>query len=69
MAQAPVVTDQYAILAQRLQTLTRVMTTNAPIAQTPKQLVWTLNKAKLASWRHTGTGPRYRKAGKCVPTP
>jgi len=47
MAQAPVVTDQYAILAQRLQTLTRVMTTNAPIAQTPKQLVWTLNKAKL----------------------
>lgn len=26
----------------------------------------TLNKAKLAYWRHTGTGPRYRKVGKSV---
>jgi polyhydroxyalkanoate synthase subunit PhaC len=31
----------------QLQTLTRVMTTKAPIAQTPKEVVWTLNKAKL----------------------
>ena len=26
----------------------------------------TLNKAKLALWRHEGTGPRYRKVGKAV---
>jgi polyhydroxyalkanoate synthase len=47
MAQVQVVTDQYPIFAQRLQTLTRVMTTKASIAQTSKELVWTLNKAKL----------------------
>src|SRR5260370_1164787 len=47
MAQVQVVTDQYAVFAQRLQTLTRVMTTKASIAQTSKQLVWTLNKARL----------------------
>src|SRR5216683_900796 len=47
MAQVQVVTDQYPIFAQRLQTLTRVMTTKASIAQTSKKLVWTLNKAKL----------------------
>jgi polyhydroxyalkanoate synthase len=32
---------------QQMQTLNRVMTTKAAIAQTPKELVWTLNKAKL----------------------
>lgn len=47
MVQAPAVTDQLAILEERLKTVTRVMTTKAPIAQTPKELVWTLNKAKL----------------------
>jgi len=30
-----------------LHTLTKVLTTRAPIAQTPKEVVWTLNKAKL----------------------
>lgn len=39
--------DQFAILEERLKTVTRVMTSKAPIAQTPKELVWTLNKAKL----------------------
>ena len=47
MVQAPAVTDQLAIFEERLKTVTRVMTTKAPIAQTPKELVWTLNKAKL----------------------
>jgi polyhydroxyalkanoate synthase len=32
---------------ERMRTLNRVMTTKAAIAQTPKELVWTLNKAKL----------------------
>ncbi len=44
---APVMTDQFAHLEERLRTLNKVMTTKAAIAQTPKELVWTLNKAKL----------------------
>jgi len=32
---------------QRLTTLNKALTSKAPIAQTPKQLVWALNKAKL----------------------
>jgi polyhydroxyalkanoate synthase len=47
MVQAPAAMDQFAILEERLKTVTRVMTSKAPIAQTPKELVWTLNKAKL----------------------
>ena len=47
MATVQVVPDQYAIFARRLQTLSRVMTTKASIAQTSKELVWTMNKAKL----------------------
>lgn len=34
-------------LEERLRTLQRVLTTKAAIAQTPKELVWALNKAKL----------------------
>ena len=47
MAQAPVMTDQFSEATERLKTLARVMTTKAAIAQTPKELVWALNKAKL----------------------
>ena len=47
MAQAAVFQDQLASMEERLRTVNRVMTTKAAIAQTPKQLVWTLNKAKL----------------------
>lgn len=47
MANAPVLTDQFALLEERLRTINKVMTAKAPIAQTPKELVWTLNKAKL----------------------
>ena len=42
--QAP---ETLTTLENRLKTVTRVMTEKAPIAQTPKELVWTLNKAKL----------------------
>jgi polyhydroxyalkanoate synthase len=44
---ATVITDQFAILEERLRIVNKVMTTKAAIAQTPKELVWTLNKAKL----------------------
>jgi polyhydroxyalkanoate synthase len=39
--------DEFALLEEKLRTLTRVLTTRAAIAQTPKQAIWTLNKAKL----------------------
>jgi polyhydroxyalkanoate synthase len=32
---------------EKSQTLKRLLTTDAPVAQTPKTVVWTLNKAKL----------------------
>jgi polyhydroxyalkanoate synthase len=34
-------------IATQMQTFKRVVTTDAKIAQTPKELVWTLNKARL----------------------
>ncbi len=46
---------------KQLRTFTRVLSTKAPIARTPKELVWTLNKAKL--YRYTPVVPehgRYR---------
>jgi polyhydroxyalkanoate synthase subunit PhaC len=46
MVDAPVI-DPFTQAANRLKTLNKVMTTKAAIAQTPKELVWTLNKAKL----------------------
>ena len=47
MVQAEAPADPRATLVERMETLTRVLTSKAPIAQTPKELVWTLNKAKL----------------------
>ncbi len=32
---------------ERFKTMARVMTTRYPVAQTPKEVIWTLNKAKL----------------------
>jgi poly[(R)-3-hydroxyalkanoate] polymerase subunit PhaC len=43
--QVPV--GQFLAMQEKLQTLSKVLTTRAPIAQTPKEVVWTLNKAKL----------------------
>ena len=40
---------------EQAKTLGRVLTERAPIGQTPKQLVWTLNKAKL--FRYTPVVP------------
>src|SRR5436190_7262311 len=34
-------------IAENAKTWNRLMTTKAKIAQTPKELIWTLNKAKL----------------------
>lgn len=39
--------NQWHKAAQNVQTFNKLLTTDAKIAQTPKQLVWTLNKAKL----------------------
>src|SRR5215472_8722590 len=43
--------EQSIAFQKRLHAFTRVLTTKAPIALTPKELVWTLNKAKL--YRYT----------------
>ena len=59
MSQVPAVTDQFALLDERLRALNKVMTTKAPIAQTPKELVWTLNKAKL--YRYTPLVPQQER--------
>jgi polyhydroxyalkanoate synthase len=47
MAQAASSSDSIVAMEERLRVLTRVMTTKAAIAQTPKELIWSLNKAKL----------------------
>ena len=39
--------DELALMQEKLQRLAKVLTTRAPIAQTPKELIWTLNKARL----------------------
>ena len=47
---APKLADLYAQLqkiAERAQTFERVVKTDAKVAQTPKTVVWALNKAKL----------------------
>ena len=40
---------------EKSRTLNKVLTQRAPIAQTPKEVVWTLNKAKL--YRYTPVVP------------
>jgi polyhydroxyalkanoate synthase len=47
METANVVTDQILGLQQKLLSFGKAVATKALIAQTPKQLIWTLNKAKL----------------------
>ncbi|MCA9232884.1 MAG: alpha/beta fold hydrolase [Planctomycetales bacterium] len=43
----PEVCDAWHDLAQNSQTFNRLLTTDAAIGQTPKEVIWTLNKAKL----------------------
>ena len=47
MEDATVVTDPFTDLVGRLTAFNKALTTRTAIAQTPKDLVWTLNKAKL----------------------
>ena len=47
MASIPSISGPFGLPVVQLQTLTRVLTTKAAIAQTPKEVVWTLNKATL----------------------
>src|SRR3974390_2618040 len=47
MTEAAALPDHWSVLQRRFKTLNKVMTSKAAIAQTPKELVWTLNKAKL----------------------
>jgi polyhydroxyalkanoate synthase len=48
-------TEQSLAFQKHLHAFTKVLSTKAPIAQTPKELVWTLNKAKL--YRYTPMVP------------
>jgi polyhydroxyalkanoate synthase subunit PhaC len=47
MADVAVVTDPFTDLVGKLSAFNKAVTTRTPIAQTPKELVWALNKAKL----------------------
>lgn len=47
MVTLPLAPPELLKAEQRLRRLTKVLTTKAQIAQTPKEVVWTLNKAKL----------------------
>lgn len=59
MVEAPAADVQFAQFEERLRTLNKVMTTKAPIAQTPKEVVWTLNKAKL--YRYVPVVPKEKR--------
>src|SRR5579871_5503763 len=47
MCAGPATLDQFAGVDQRLRRFAGILTTKAPIAQTPKKAIWTLNKATL----------------------
>lgn len=47
MVQSTAIPKHLSDLEERIRRFNRLMTTKAAIAQTPKELVWTLNKAKL----------------------
>ena len=51
--------DAWSGLAKNAQDFNRLLSTDAAIAQTPKQLVWTLNKAKL--YRYTPVVPEHQR--------
>ena len=47
MAETVSLSNDWTVLDRKFKTLNRLMTTKAAIGQTPKELIWTLNKAKL----------------------
>ena len=55
MAETAEIPNDWSVLDQKLRTFNRLMTTKAAIGQTPKELIWTLNKAKL--YRYTPVVP------------
>jgi polyhydroxyalkanoate synthase subunit PhaC len=59
MNEATVVTDQLLAMGERFSNFTKVVTSKVPIAQTPKELVWTLNKAKL--YRYIPVVPKEKR--------
>jgi polyhydroxyalkanoate synthase subunit PhaC len=59
METATVVSDQLLDMQQKLLAFGKAVTTKAPIAQTPKQLIWTLNKAKL--YRYVPALPKEKR--------
>lgn len=52
-------TEQWDGLVQSYVTFNRLVTTEAPIAKTPKKVIWTLNKAKL--YRYAPVVPEERR--------
>lgn len=59
MSTYPVGFAQITVMQDKLQTLNKVLTTPAAIAQTPKELIWTLNKAKL--YRYVPVLPKEKR--------
>jgi polyhydroxyalkanoate synthase len=59
MEDATVVTDQILAMGEKFSNFTKVVTSKVPIAQTPKELVWTLNKAKL--YRYVPVVPKEKR--------
>lgn len=51
MQSSALLTEQTLAFQKRMRTFMKVLSTKAPIAQTPKELIWTLNKVKL--YRYT----------------
>jgi len=47
MTPATASSNNWSVLERKLGTFNRLMTTKAAIGQTPKDLIWTLNKARL----------------------
>ncbi|MFZ3200294.1 MAG: alpha/beta fold hydrolase [Candidatus Acidiferrales bacterium] len=59
MEQAAVVDDPLTALGEKFEMFTKAVTTRAAISQTPKELIWTLNKAKL--YRYTPALPKEKR--------
>ncbi|MFZ0685104.1 MAG: alpha/beta fold hydrolase [Terriglobales bacterium] len=59
MSDAAVITDPFTGLVEKLTAFNKAVTTKTPIAQTPKELVWTLNKAKL--YRYVPVVPKEKR--------
>ncbi len=59
MSEAAAVNDQFQVLAEKLTNFGKTVTAKVPIAQTPKQVVWTLNKAKL--YRYIPVVPKEKR--------